>query len=180
MSRSSAAQSSMPNVAQRAVRTLEIGLTTLLAWAFGMATAGTLLFAASGLWRGEYQVATPLSVADPAIIGTGVETSSRPWGLTFEGQFGAAAAAGMAALVMSALGLSMMFSGNPRRLGLMLLAAWSALWAVDGVLLVGTSWTGSGFSASTPVIAGAGALILVFGCMIHRMLLLWRLRVVMV
>lgn len=178
MSRSSTANP-IPNVAQRAVRTLEIGLTTVIAWAFGMATAGVLLYVASGLWRGDFQVATPLSAADPTIVSAGALHAAKPWALTFNGPSGAAIAAGMAAGVMIALGLSMMLSGSPRRLGLLMLTVWAGLWAADGAMLVGSTWNGSGFSAAVPVITGAAAIVLVFGCMIHRMLLLWRVRVVM-
>jgi len=81
---------------------------------------------------------------------------------------------------MVSLGLSMMFSGNWRRLGLLTMLAWSALWAADGAMVVAKSWNGAGFSATMPVFAGAAALVLVMGCMVHRMVLLWKLRVVAV
>ena len=180
MSRAPAASTGYPGLAQRASRTLEIALTTIAAWAFGLATAGVLLYLASGLWRGDYQAATPLSAADPAIVAVGGVGEARPWGLTFAGKFGAAGAAFEAAGVMVALGLSMMFSAGPRRLGLMLLASWAGLWAADGLLAVGRTWNGSGFNAALPVLAAAVALVLLFGCMVHRMRLLWRVRVAMV
>ena len=169
----------MPSIAKRASRTLEVLMTTLVAWMFGLVSAGVLVYVASGLWRGDYAVATPLSAADPALTAAGSVDLQHPWGLTFVGKAGAAMAAGQAALVMVALGLSMMFAGNPRRLGLMLLAGWSGLWAVDGAILIANTWNGGGFGAAMPVIAGAAALFIVFGCMVHRFMLLWRMRVVM-
>lgn len=175
MSRAAAASSG--SLAQRASRTFEIALTTVIAWAFGLVSAGVLVYIASGLWRGEYAVATPLSAADPAIVSE--VASARPYGLAFEGRTGAMLAAGEAAMVMVALGLSMMFAGNPRRLGLLAMFAWAGLWAVDGAVVVAHTWTGMGFSAAMPVYAGAGALLIVFGCMVHRMMLLWPMRPVM-
>ncbi len=178
MSRATAA-SGVPTLAKRASRALEIAMTTLIAWAFGLVSAGVLLYVASGLWRGDYAVGTPLSAADPVMVSVGGVSREFPWGLTFVGKLGAAGAAGEAAIVMVALGMSMMFASNPRRLGLIALAFWAGLWAADGAILVGRTWNGAGFNAAVPVIAGAAALVLVFGCMIHRMFLLWRMRMVM-
>jgi hypothetical protein len=122
-------------------------------------------------------VATPINAADPAVVAPGNVSAALPWGLTFVGKSGAMMAAGQAAMVMVALGMSMMFAGNPRRLGLLLLSLWAGLWAVDGAMVVAKSWSGGG--AAMPVYAAAGALVIVFGCMVHRMMLLWRMRVVM-
>jgi hypothetical protein len=162
---------------KRISRMLEVAVTTLVAWAFGLACAGVLVYIASGLWTGRYETATPLSAADPSIVAAGGVVNARPFGLTFQGKEGGAIAAAYAAGVMIALGMSMMFSGGPRRLGLFLLVAWSGLLAVDAMLVVGSTWTGSWFAAGMPVLAGAAALIVVFGCMVHRALLLWRVQV---
>jgi len=180
MSRAPAVSNAVPSLARRASRTLEVAMTTLVAWAFGLLSAGVLLYIASGLWRGDYAVATPMSAADPAIVAAGGVNAAHPWGLTFAGRAGAAMAAGQACLVVVALGLSMMFAGNPRRLGLLLLSLWAGLWAADGATVVAHTWNGAGFGAALPVIAAATAMVIVFGCMIHRMMLLWRMRVVMV
>jgi hypothetical protein len=148
MSRTSSVPSASPTLARRASRTLEVAFTTVVAWAFGVATAGVLLYVASGLYRGNLKVATPLTPADPAIVGS--VSASKPWALTFEGHNGAALAAGMAAMVLVALGLSMMFASNPRRLGLLMLTAWSGVWAADGVLIVGNTGTARGSALRCP------------------------------
>jgi hypothetical protein len=177
MSRAPAATQSLAKVARRAARTAEIAFTTVVAWAFGLVSAGLLLFAASGLYHGDSSVATPLTAAETLMAAPSGVTEASPWALTFAGKQGAMIAIAEGAGVLIALGLSMMFGSNPRRFGCLLLAFWAGLWAVDAALIVGHSWTGSGFSAPMQFIAAAALLMVVFGCMIHRMTLLWQIRV---
>ena len=177
MSRASTAQANGPGLVRKLSRTLEIAFTTLVAWFFCMAAAGALVYVASGLWMQKYESATPLSIVDPAITAAGGVISAKPFGLVFDEKQGAVMAAVYAAGSMLALGMSMMLSGSPRRLGLFLIVVWSGLWAIDAAMVVAGTWTGTWFAAGMPVVAGAAALIVVFGCMIHRALLLWRVQV---
>ena len=156
---------------------MEVAFTTVVAWLFGLTAAGVLLYVASMLWMGQQQSVTPLNAVDPAITAAGGVISAKPYGLVFAGKGGAGLAAAYAAGSMLALGMSMMLSGSPRRLGLFLMVCWSALWAVDAAMVVAGTWTGTWFAAGMPVVAGAAALIVVLGCMIHRALLLWRVQV---
>lgn len=156
---------------------MEVAFTTVVAWSFGLATAGLVLYAAGALYRGEAQVATPLMAADAAMLGSLAE--AKPLGLTFVGKAGAGIAAAMAVGVLAALGMTMMFSGGPRRMGLLMMVGWSGLWAYSGAAMVAGTWNGMGFNTTPAVLAGAAALVLVCGCMIHRMMLLWRIRMIM-
>jgi hypothetical protein len=167
----------MTTLTRRVSRTFEVGLTTIVAWTFGLASAAVLFVIASGLLSGKYQFATPLTLADPEWFSAGGVAQAKPWGLTFVGQQGAFLAAGMAVGALIALGLSMMFTSGARRLGLFLTVLWSGLWAVDAALVVANTWSGSWFAAGMPALAGAAALIVIFGLMVHRALLLWRVQV---
>ena len=177
MSRASTANVGNPGLVRKMSRTMEIAFTTVVAWLFGLATAGVLIYLASGLWTGRYETATPLNAADPAIVAAGGVMNAKPFALSFVGKSGGALAAVYAAGAMIALGMSMMLSGSPRRLGLFLMVCWSGLWAVDAAMVLAGTWSGSWFAAGMPVVAGAAALIVIFGCMVHRALLLWRVQV---
>lgn len=169
MSRTATAPSGLGAVGRRFFRTVEIAITTTIAWAFGLATAGLLLYLASGLWTKQYPAATPLTVTHPA-------DPAQPWGLTFVGINGAYQAVGMAAGILIALGMSMMIAQTPRRLGLLAVLAWVGLWVTDAVWMISQTWTGWGWTAGSDKLAATLALFVVFACMFHRAVRLWRVK----
>jgi len=170
MSRTATAPTGLSNVGRRLFRTVEIAITTSIAWVFGLATAAVLLYLASGLWTGQYPSASPLTLTQSTSL-------AQPWGLSFIGINGAYIAGGMAAGILIALGMSMMIAQTPRRLGLLAALAWSGLWTVDAVMHVSTTWTGAWWSAGNEILAATLALFIIFACMFHRAVRLWRVRV---
>lgn len=171
MSRAPTAGLSIP---ARVTRSFEIACTTIIAWSFGLITAGILLLLAYRVWSGNQPSAlTPLSIA-PAAFSAGVE-QSRPWGLTYAGQNGAALALGEALGVLIALGLSMMFGSAARRLGLLLMIGWSGLWAVNAVIILAGAWSHSWWHVSAHFLGATLALFVILAAMVHRAARLWRI-----
>jgi len=155
---------------RRISRVVEIAITTTIAWLFGLASAALLVYLAIGLYTGDRLFASPLAMLD-------ANDAGHPWGLSFTGMQGAYIAVGMAAGVMAALGMSMMFNGSLRKLGLMALIFWSGMWAVDAVMVVSLGWAAGGWTGDKRLLMIAGGLVVVFGCMVHRAWRVWRVRV---
>jgi hypothetical protein len=146
---------------------VELALSTVVCWAFGLTTCAVLLYIASGLWLYQLMTATPLSILDAG-------SSQKLWGLTYTGRPGAFMAIGQAAAVLLALGMSLGNVPRIRRLGLLAVLFWAGLWAAHGVYMVATAW--GGLLSDLRLVAVAGGLLLIFGCAVHRTLCAWRVR----
>ena len=170
MSRAASPSVGVGSLGRRLSRMIEIAFTTTIAWFFGLATAGILVYLAMGLYTGDRIFASPPALLNP-------DDSSHPFGLSFTGMNGAYAAVGMAAGVMVALGMSMMFNSGMRRLGLLALMFWSGLWAYNGVMAVSGGWSGTKWQGDDRMLIAALSLIAVFACMVHRAIRCWRIRV---
>jgi hypothetical protein len=172
MSRAPAAH---PSLSSRVSRSFEVGCTTLIAWAFGAATAGVLGYLAYNLWNGSFKFASPLSIA-PASMSNNLE-QAKPWGLSFSGQAAPILAVAEAMGVVLALVMSMMFASTPRRLGLVLMIFWSGLWAADAVMILAGSWDHGWWHAPIQFIAATAALFIIVAAMVHRAARMWRIPV---
>ncbi|MCC6659540.1 MAG: hypothetical protein IT437_01510 [Phycisphaerales bacterium] len=160
---SSAAQGR--SVTRRVGAVVELALSTVTCWAFGLTTCAVLLYLASGLWLYQITSATPLSILDAG-------ASQKLWGLTYSGRGGAFIALGQAAGVLLALGLTLSGTARLRRLGLFAMLFWTGLWAGHAVYLVATAWNGP--LSDLRLVAAAVGLLLIFGCAVHRTSCSWR------
>ena len=170
MGRAASPSIGINNLGRRVTRVIEIASTTTVAWLFGMASAVLLVYLAMGLYTGDRLFASPMVMLDP-------QDSAHPWGLSFTGMQGAYIAVGMAAGVMAALAMSMMFNGSLRKLGLLALIFWAGMWSADALMLVKQGWTANGWTGDKRLLMAAGGLLLIFACMIHRAWRVWRVRV---
>jgi hypothetical protein len=172
MGRAATPSIGLGSLGRKLSRTVGVAVTTTIAWVFGFATAGVLVYLAMGLYTGESMFASPILLLDPADV-------SRPVGLSFAGMTGAYIAVGMAAGVMLVLAMSMMFNSGMRKLGLLAMVGWSGLWAYNAVLMVIAGWKHGAWTGDQRVLAAALVLVAVVGCMLHRMIRCWRVRVSM-
>lgn len=170
MSRAPAGELSLPS---RMTRSFELAGTTLIAWAFGACSAAALGVLAFRLSNGDLKEANPLHLA-PAVFGAGAE-GARPWGLEFVGMKGAMLALSEGLAVLIALAMSMMFASGPRRLGLLLMVAWSGLWSADAVMILARSWNHGWWHVSFQFLGATLALFVITAAMAHRVSRLWRI-----
>jgi hypothetical protein len=170
MGRAASPSAGINNLGNRVSRVIEVAITTAVGWAFGMATAAALVYLAMGLYTGDRLFASPMVLLDP-------QDASHPWGLSFTGMQGAYIAVGMAVGAMAACGMTMMFSGLFRRLGLLALIFWSGMWAADAVLLLSQNWNTGGATGNKKLLMAAGSLLIIFACMLHRAWRVWRVHV---
>lgn len=153
------------SVTRRVSAMVELALSTVTCWAFGLTTCAVLLYLASGLWLYQLTSATPLTIVDAS-------SSHKLWGLTYAGRPGAFIALGQAAGVLLALGLTLASVPRLRRLGLFAVLFWTGLWAGHAVYLVATAWGGP--LSDLRLVAIAVGLLLIFGCAVHRAASSWR------
>jgi len=172
MGRAATPSIGLGSIGRKVSRTVGVAVTTTVAWAFGFATAGVLVYLAMGLYTGESMFASPIVLIDPA-------DASRPVGLSFAGMTGAYVAVGMAAGVMLVLAMSMMFNSGMRKLGLLALVGWSGLWAYNAGMMVIAGWKDGAWAGDKRLLATALVLLAVVACMLHRMIRCWRVRVSM-
>lgn len=170
MGRAASPSLGLTTLGRRVSRVVGIAITTSVAWLFGLATAVLLIYLAMGLYTGDRIFASPMVMLDP-------QDSSHPWGLSFTGMQGAYIAVGMAAGVMICLGMSMMFNGSLRKLGLLGLIFWAGLWTADAITLISRGWLNGSWTGDKRLLMIAGGLLLIFACMVHRAWRVWRVRV---
>lgn len=170
MGRAASPSMGIGNLGRRISRLLEVAITTSVAWLFGLATAAVLVYLSIDLYTGAAIYSSPLVLLNP-------DDATHLWGLGFTGMNGAYFAVGMAVGVMALLGMSMMFNSNLRRLGLLGLIFWSGMWAVEAVKIVASGWNGASWAGDKRLLMAAGGLVLVFACMLHRAVRVWRVRV---
>lgn len=172
MGRAATPSIGLGSLGRKLSRTVGVAVTTTVAWVFGFATAAVLVYLAMGLYTGESMFATPIVLVEPS-------DASRPIGLTFEGMTGAYIAVGIAAGVMLALAMSMMFNSGMRKLGLLAMVGWSGLWAYNAGMMVIAGWQDGAWSGDNRVAIAAVLLAAVVACMLHRMIRCWRVRISM-
>ena len=172
MGRAATPSLGLGTLGRKVTRTVGVAITTTVAWAFGIATAAILVYLARGLYTGDSIASSPLVLLNP-------KDASQPVGLSFIGMTGAYAAVGSAVGVMVALGMSMMFNSNLRKLGLMAMVGWAGLWTYNAGTVVMAGFRGGSWSGDSRMLIAGLVLLAVFACMIHRMIRCWRVRVTM-